>query len=149
MMLTVICWDGHTLATDSMLTAGDDVVTKSFNKLTVFKEDITYMNDKILALGIAGECSHFDRVLNWFLTGEEADDHNTACIVVGVKYAYELEPKSGWMIKHNKKEKLAVGSGCVWALSAMRLGFDSKQAVRHAIDNCTSCGGKIRSWINE
>lgn len=147
--MTVLVWDGKTLASDSRTTAGDDIVSDIAPKIYCLKDqEVDYMGDKIEAIAIAGRCSDSDRLLSFILTegfGGELE-HRTNAILVGKKYVYSLEEKTTWLIRYNKSHKIAEGSGCVWALSALRLGLDSVSAARHAVKNCTSCGGKISTW---
>lgn len=152
--MTVLAWDGHTLVADGRTTAGGDIVTDNTIKIYCFKkENVGYMGDRLLALAVAGACKDVDKLIVHMLNNGLGTDseikHDVAGIIIGEANAYSLEFDSNWLIRYPKKTLLAEGSGGVWALSALRLGKNSKEAVKHAIANSTSCGGKIREWTEK
>ncbi len=156
--MTIIAWDGKTLAADGRITCGSAIATDSFNKLHTFKQPIPYINgDVLLHIGVSGTIRYKDQVIAMF---EEDDretfaqrslsntsvEHGIQAIVVGRKHTYSLERNSMLLIRHSRKLPLAEGYGYPYAMSAMMLGLDAIAAVKHTIKLDSSCGGRVR-WI--
>lgn len=148
-IMTVIAWDGNTLASDSRITASARLITDKYNKLEKLN-NIKYKDDELLYLGMSGTVIDKDYYIaileqDKFTIDRKTGEHELAGIIVGKKYVYKFEQGSCWLIKYNKKTKLAAGSGSPYAISGMTLGLDAVQACRHATLLDTSCGGRINS----
>ncbi len=146
--MTVIAWDGETLCCDGRITIEGNITSDKYNKIFPLKE-VDYLGDSLMAIGMAGSVSEWDKILGYLLNNlfpftDETISHDVGAIIIGEKYCYELEMNQGWFIRHNRKQFLASGSGMMYALSAMSLGLNSKAAVQHAIKHDVYCGGKIR-----
>lgn len=136
--MTVIAYDGSTLAADKMaICAGARLtVTKVFRR-------------QGFRIGISGTESHGLAVAAWIEAHGKPDDYPKAekddlsyCLVVfgdgrvlryeGTAYPIESEDRFA-----------AAGSGQDFALAAMYLGHDAVEAVRVASALSSSCGGGI------
>lgn len=145
--MTVICYDGKTLAADSRCTNGTLIITDKADKLYQLK-NVKYKQDSLLYMGMAGAGADFD-LINHFLHSDKFPSqdikHDTVAIIVGKKYVYKLEEDSGYLIQYSKNTKMAIGSGGTIGMTAMSLGLTAIEAVRHAIKLNSACGGKVRS----
>lgn len=149
--MTTIAYDGEILATDSRMTQDSYLTTDKAKKIFIFKEPITYLDDELLVCAFSGRCADWDKFLHYIVSDNFpcGMSHNVSGIIVGKKYAYELEHDTGYLIRHNKKTKLVGGSGGVFAQSAMLLGFNAKEAVKHAMKLDMASGGRVQSWNNK
>lgn len=138
--MTVIAWDGKTLAADKAATwvGFQNTVTKIYR----------------VPGGLVGLCGDSDRALEllaWFRAGRDVgawprdgqnrDDRGAAVFIdeAGRCFSYEKTPYP----QHNEQAFYAIGSGRDYALAAMHLGHDARKAVEVAcaLDNC--CGRGI------
>lgn len=138
--MTVICWDGKTLAADKRASYGDMIctVTKIFKVGNVL-------------VGIAGEATFVGAMFNWVKNGRVIDDfplnqrskddwQPTLVIEAdGTSSIYERTPHP---IKYEQLH-IAIGSGREFARAALHLGKTSVESVQCAIDLCGTCGNGI------
>lgn len=138
--MTVVCWDGKTLAADKRAEragAGHAKVTK------VFK-----VNGCLLA--IAGSFDVGMQLVHWFQGGCVADDYpvlqaedNEASLLVITPERritqYERTPEPLIF----EQEKTAMGSGRDYALAAMFLGCNAREAVEVACAFDIFCGNGV------
>jgi ATP-dependent protease HslVU (ClpYQ) peptidase subunit len=138
--VTVIAWDGKTLAADRMMGFGSSksTVTK------IFKVDG-------MLFGFAGHAATGSALANWVRLGRNPDDFPSA--QRGSEYSGSLlliEPDG--VILHYSTEPYpmivedsfyAVGSGDEFALAAMFLGKTAREAVEVACALCPTCGNGI------
>jgi hypothetical protein len=138
--MTVIAWDGQTLAADTQMTRGD-VRTMGHAKIKEF-EDYVY--------AITGDAVHFDPLIAWHRDGcivadypGECKETSTLIVVdrrtrecvsyIGCPYAWSTEGVNAW------------GCGMVMALGAMYAGAPAVEAVQICIDHCDGVGGTVMS----
>jgi ATP-dependent protease HslVU (ClpYQ) peptidase subunit len=140
--VTVICWDGKTLAADK---AG----TNAGYARTVTK---IYRVPGGL-VGFAGDGSRAMDLLEWFRAGRDPlkapaypefqkTDDAVGCIFIaddGKSYSYLHSPYPE--LRQDKFD--AIGSGRDYALAAMYLGHDARKAVEVACALDNSCGKGI------
>jgi hypothetical protein len=147
--LTSICWDGETLATDSRETAGTHLITNNCKKLYNLDLPCYYEGDRLLACGLGGRSSDTDKILHYFYSDTfpnlEFVDHDAIGIIVGMGAVYLLDAGCPFLIKYNRSQKLAEGSGAPFARSAMMMGLSAVDAIKHAIKLDMASGGKIKS----
>lgn len=147
--MTVIAWDGKILAADSRVTCQSTIVDDNMRKIYELNKDIRYGGDRLLAVGWSGSASDVDKVLCYLYSDEFPSfseiKHDVGAIIIGVKYAYVLEPEQSFLVRHERKTKLVEGCGATIALSAMKLGLNAIQAVKHTIKLDSACGGRVRS----
>jgi ATP-dependent protease HslVU (ClpYQ) peptidase subunit len=145
--LAIITYKDGVLASDSRCTLETTIVTDRAQKL--FRLDgVDYLGDKLIAIGLAGCLTDFDKVLLHLCQDDfftHHIKHDCSGIIVGNKYNYMLEPNTPFLIRCNKKEVLATGCGQAFGLSAMKLGLTAKKAVSHTIRMDMACGGRIQS----
>jgi len=135
--MTVIAWDGRTLAADKRSDYGGciNVVTKIFRA-----------GDCLV--GGAGELSFILAVVEWVRNGRDAaqfpahqrdkDDWQPVLVVEpsGQAVVYERTP---YPIRWEQRFG-AIGSGKQFALAAMHLGRTAAEAVAVASHFCPGCG---------
>ena len=164
--MTIICWDGKTLAGDGRVTTSSGlIISDIINKLVTFEEPLVlemFDSVKIYAAGFSGDnlscnklirlmskCSkdNIDNLDNYFneryfdiFNGEKVSG-----ILVGEDLVYELT-EEGEKEEYPLDSKITIGSGWLVGLSALRLGLTSCVAVRHVINMNVHCGGLISSW---
>lgn len=137
--MTTIAWDGHVLAADSLQTS-NGVALWSGKKLARLKDGEL--------VGTAGVSGYRKQFIAWYEAGADQKDRpdfsgGFAAIVItkdghAVKYEEELSP-----IEVPEGEKVAIGSGYLWALAAMDHGKSSVLAVEYACKRDLNSGGKV------
>lgn len=135
MALTIVAWDGKSIACDSRITGGfiQDDVKK------IFKLGNRY-------IGIAGTYSAALLVIQWMKdkTREKPkleiakDDEFEAIEIKDGKCFYYDEN----LIEHKVSAPYAIGSGSAFAMGAMSCGKSASEAVGIAKKYDESCGGK-------
>ena len=135
--MTVVVWDGISIACDSRMTGG------------YIKDD----TQKIFKLGnrhigVAGTYSAALLAIQWMKDKtkdkpklETQDDNEFEAIEIrdGKCYYYDEN-----LIESPVSAPYAIGSGCQFAMAAMWLGHDAKTAVNTAKKFDESCGGKTK-----
>lgn len=138
--MTVIAWDGKTLAADKRSTYGGMICTVT---------KIQKVNG--LLVGGAGEASFIGAMLEWIKGGRVAaefpsaqaskDDWQTV-LVIELDGSTSLYERTPYPIRYEQPH-IAIGSGREYARAAMALGFDSVRAVETAMLLDTGCGNGI------
>jgi len=135
--MTVVVWDGKSIACDSRMTGG----FIQDNTKKIFKVGNRYV-------GIAGSYSAALLALQWMkdktqdkpkLEIKEDNEFEAIEIRDGRCYYYDEN-----LIEHEVFAPYAIGSGCQLAMAAMWLGHDAKTAVNTAKKFDESCGGKTK-----
>lgn len=136
--MTVICWDGQTLAADKRTVDGAGL------RRTVTK--IKRINGHLL--GITGSWDVGTEMRAWWADGakpedfpKSARDGNTVLVVIGSSGVYSYNTGPHPLVIED--EKCAFGSGRDFALAAMHLGCDAGEAVHVACHFQTDCGNGI------
>jgi ATP-dependent protease HslVU (ClpYQ) peptidase subunit len=137
--MTIVCWDGHTLAADKQATnhdCGNNKVTK------VFKH-----NGHLI--GIAGAGDLAIEMLEWFKAGcvkddfpQSGDDEYGTLMVITPDKKVKMYTGRPTAVVY-EQEFIAIGSGRDYALAAMHLGFGAKKAVAVACHFDVNCGNGI------
>lgn len=147
--MTTIAYDGKILAVDSRITSDSYITTDSFNKIYKLTES-QYYNDILLYVALSGEVSQFKAYANiletpYFYDLEDSHDitDRIAGIVIGKYSIYTIEKGTLSLAEFSKNTKLSEGSGAKFALSAMALGLNAIDAVKHAIKFDVFSGGKV------
>ncbi len=150
--MTTIAYDGKMLACDSRVTGSGNIASDNAIKMynLSLREAYVY-GDKLLVAALAGTYCYYDSFVEWLCTDrttefEAPDNVNVSGIIIGEKWAYEIEDCTFPFCRYNKTDKLASGSGQHFARSAMWLGLNAKEAVKHASKLNMATGGKIRTW---
>lgn len=137
--MTVIAWDGKTLASDKAATCVGyrSTVTKIYRVPGGL-------------VGLSGDGDRALELLAWFRAGRDIatwpresqnkDDRGSVVFIdeSGRCLGYDKTPYP----QHNEQAFCAMGSGRDYALAAMYLGFDARKAVEVAcaLDNGCGCG---------
>lgn len=139
--MTVICWDGQTLAADKRADYGGAALTVT----KVYRID----DDRIAAISGAG--AHGMAVLDWLRGNGDlstypkpsSDDESAFVLVIyrnGDVWNYE---RGGYRSPLHESVPLAMGAGRDFAMGALAMGADSVRAVAVANQLCSSCGNGI------
>jgi ATP-dependent protease HslVU (ClpYQ) peptidase subunit len=139
--MTIICWDGRTLAADKRATVAGYAATVTKIMRTPTGE----------LIGASGDLDMARSLMAWYCAGADATtypdnrngDYCRAYLIVitleGKVHKYESEP-----IALPFEDKFsAMGSGRDYALAAMYLGHNSRKAVEIACALDTGCGNGI------
>ena len=138
--MTVIAWDGKTLAADKRATLagyGGGTVTK-----------IHRINGALCAF--SGSLDTGLEMLEWFRSGadpakypkRQADDNDATFIVITPDRAVMVYERSPHPLKFEEGVK-ATGSGRDYALAAMYLGYPARTAVEVACALDVNCGNGV------
>ncbi len=145
--MTSIAFDGKVLASDSRMTVDSIISSDNIQKLFPL-DNIPYFNDELLYCGLSGDICDWQKYLH-LLNQPKFYEIDLKCdvrgIVVGIKHAYYIERNTLFLVKCNRNEKMAEGSGRDFALSCMSLGSDAADAIKHAKKFDSATGGRIQS----
>ena len=139
--MTIIAWDGKTLAADKRLTncGMASPVTKIFR----CEESL---------IGISGEFSLAQELINWYKNGCEIDkfpafqrdeDDYVGMLVINKKGVFKYGRTPFPMILES--QFFAIGSGRDYAMAAMHLGKTAVEAVEIASIFDCGCGNGVDS----
>lgn len=132
--MTVIAWDGDTLASDKRCCDGSTISTTT---------KIRRIGNKLV--GIAGNLVTGLELISWFKGDsdfpEMEGDRFANLLVIDKKkvYLYENSP----IAIEFEDPFFAIGSGRDYAMAAMHLGTDAREAVRIASIFDADCGNGI------
>lgn len=136
--MTVIAWDGRTLAADKRATSGGGIAR------TVTK----IMRHGAQLLAITGEFDTGAEMRQWFIDGavpadfpaKAREDKSTLIVVdsAGIR-SYACGPHAMWI----EQERCAWGGGRDFAEAAMWLGYSARKGVEAACNFQTDCGNGI------
>lgn len=139
--MTVIAWDGRSVAADTLATAGGYRDQKPSRKI-VRRGDYAY--------GIVGYPAWFEAWIKWHERGADpafipssgisADDAGNF-LVFKADAAFVCSARMPYLAEVGAPD--AWGSGCDFAIGAMHAGADAREAVAIAIACSPSCGGSI------
>ena len=137
--MSIVAWDGKILAADKLVVSGE--LRSSGTKI------VRLETGEILAW--TGECGGGMALVHWFKHGRLKEDWPemqktpdwTRLIVAdeSIAYFYEREPFPQIVAD----PFMAWGNGRDYAIGAMAMGADAKQAVEVANRFCISCGGGV------
>lgn len=149
--MTVIAWDGRTLATDSRSNSGSQITSNRKQKLFDLTQDgrpsVYYEGDILLACGLCGKIVDMYKLLDQISDLKDSElELDVAGIFIGLNKAYLLERGECHLIPYPLDQKLTEGSGGEFALAAMALKRNAVQAVKLAIKLDSACGGEIQTW---
>ena len=135
--MTVIAWDGRTLAADK--AAVDNGTIRTLTKIRRGR------NGELMAA--AGSSQMSERLYVWYMAGADADkfpDNEAKCsFLVIQKDGKQLLFDGGPFPDVYEDKFIAIGSGRAFAIGAMAVGADARQAVEIAIQWCEGCGKGI------
>lgn len=136
--MTVICWDGKTLAGDKM--SADNWTARRVRKI------MRVRSGEALA-GAAGDADRCRALMAWFDQGGEFPDHlrrgdntDATLLVIWRDGRCELYQREPFPIVLDGKELQAIGSGAEAALAAMHCGKTAAEAVAVASLFCRGVG---------
>lgn len=138
--MTVIAWDGTTMAADKRATLG--TLIRTITK--IFK-----INGCLV--GCSGESSHCEDALQWFREGASPDkfpahlrdkDAWGSMLVVKASGDILLYERSGNPTRYSP-QNFAIGCGRDYAMAAMHLGYPSVRGVEVAVALDCGCGNGV------
>ena len=136
--MTTIANDGTTISADGRITSGDQIRTDK--------------NEKIFKIGkvvvaCAGTIIDSDALIDIAFNGadipERSLEANIMTIEDGVTFIHSCV--NGQYTCWETETPVSMGSGEMYALSAMDLGKTSKEAVKYAMTRDIYSGGKIKT----
>ena len=142
--MTVIAWDGTTLAADKLMCCGN--TKKTVTK--IFKKDIA---GECCLLAITGNLSVGMETLDWYLSGAHCSEYPPANRSVDSGASLIVIKKDGSVLKYesspspfkNEGPFCAFGSGEETALAAMECGANAQRAVEVTCKYNAGCGNGI------
>lgn len=134
--MTVIAWDGTTLAADRMVTSG--VLSFATTKIFSLEHEV---------IGVAGDSAHSVALYRWRKSGADIEkypkpikeDDFAKLIVINKDGLFESGGASPYLIK-NENKMAAYGCGAEMALMAMSMGKTAKEAVIATCELNVFCG---------
>ena len=137
--MTCIAWDGKTLAADRQSTGAN-------TRLAITKIAKVHTEDGPVLIGVAGRAVDMQAFFHWAKTGfdlgawpEALKECGSEALVIlpsGQTLTYEDSP---YPIVFHEQQR-AIGSGMHFALAAMHLGKNARQAVEVACALDVACG---------
>lgn len=136
--MTIIVWDGVTLAADRQATQSD--IARKVKKIRRIRGHL---------VGASGQWDLAQEMFDWFAKGAKAeewpasqrkDETWVGLLVITPKgkiLKYEQAPIP---MDFSMNRNYAFGSGRDFAYGAMAMGADARDAVRVASQFCTGCG---------
>jgi hypothetical protein len=143
--MTIVAWDGRTLASDTMGVTGDS--TKIYNQ-----EKIIIFDGETIAVGGAGDPCVWNDMAFWYTNGvrdpsgfPEDPTGNSAVLIIDMdqQRVYIYAGKARPYLDAPLNTKVAIGSGREIAIGAMEHGATAVEAVGYAIKRSFACGGFI------
>jgi len=137
--MTIICWDGKTLAADKRAVCQG--LSRTVTKIRRFGN---------LLVGVSGDTEAMGQAMQWVSNGRKPEDYPA--------YLKDKDCKATMMIidadrvliygespipTHYEDKKTATGSGRDYALAAMLCGKTAREAVEIACLFETGCGNGI------
>lgn len=138
--MTVIAWDGKTLAADKRSTYGGMICTVT---------KIQKVNG--LLVGGAGEASFIGAMFEWikggrvtaeFPTAQASKDDWQTVLVIELDGSNSLYERTPHPIRYEQSH-IAIGSGREYARAALHLGCNAQEAVAVAVALDSGCGNGI------
>lgn len=142
--MTVVAWDGTTLAADKLGCIGDFTykITKVFR-----------VGDRLV--GFAGAASMFGQLRAWLESGADPQTYpenkaEDGCYFIAIRPDGTIEryESTGYPIIVEDKQ-FAIGNGREYAMAAMHLGCDARKACEIASHFDASCGKGVDSLTFE
>ncbi len=136
--MTVVCWDGTTLAADKMADMGG---------LKVSVTKIKRIADCLV--GSSGSASEANELMAWFGRGADPKDFPetqrdtenwTGLLVIKPDLTVLKYEHTPYPVVLDPRQQVGIGSGRDFAVAAMHLGADAKTAVEVASRLCSDCG---------
>jgi hypothetical protein len=140
--VTVICTDGLLIASDGRTARGWELIADDTKKIFVRQETI---------FAVAGLNGLTDALIDWWLAGHDpkdlpicgkGDNDSWDMIVINRDGQFLITNRTPYPVRF--VAPFAIGSGCVEARAAMKMGADPRRAVEIAISMDLGCGGTIR-----
>jgi 20S proteasome alpha/beta subunit len=139
--VTTIAYKEGVIAYESRTTAGD-LITSDDSEKCVIEDGKRFF--------ICGATSDRMRLVNLYIGKSEDSGKNDCSAFVlddGQLYLTAVDPEDGLWIQPLPLDKWhSIGSGSNFALTAMDMGADAKEAVKMAIRRDCKSGGKIRTY---
>jgi ATP-dependent protease HslVU (ClpYQ) peptidase subunit len=138
--MTVIAWDGYTLAADKRETNGSLIRTTT----KIFRIHSCLV-------GYAGEATFGEQMIAWFQAGEKAEDFPkeqrdkddwVPLLVIRENGKIHKYERTLYPLKYQDKQ-FAIGSGRDFALAAMACGKTASEAVEVASMFDSNCGDGV------
>lgn len=139
--MTTIATDGHSMAADSLSTAGGERVA--------FPQKLHRASDGRLfgSAGPSADCALFTKWMRGETGKPDLSDGFSALVLTPEGRVFYLCPK---LEPVEFIVPQAIGSGAPYAIGAMLAGASPEEAVRIAIQRDTTSGGEIQSLcLNE
>lgn len=149
--MTTIAWDGITLACDSQGTSGN---RKMFGLQKIVSEpgDISIFGARVILIGCSGTSGDERHVVQYLAQGgatEQKEMHaEIDCLLILIteeNRCFVFHKNEGkklpWI--YEKQPPYAIGSGCDFAISAMKMGKDAAEAVEFAKQLDVYTGGEV------
>jgi ATP-dependent protease HslVU (ClpYQ) peptidase subunit len=153
--MTTIAWDGKTLAADGQETSENIISSLSAKKIITPQKNQKWSirGEKVLAFASSGDACALLEISD-HLSGHLKSD---TLMRVGLEFEALVITKNEIFLvqKSEGKEDICIssitgfwtlGSGCDFALSAMKMGKTAKEAVEHAITIDLYSGGEVQTF---
>ncbi len=141
--MTTICWDGETLATDSLLNSDSGVSQVETKKLFKVNRYFDFINvkfeDKGFYLAGAGNYTEILTILDT-LNFSSIEESEFFILDINLTKCYYIDSYGIMEIK----ESMAIGSGSQYAMGAMLAGSNAAEAVKIASQLDTETGGNVQ-----
>lgn len=143
--MTTIVWDKKVLASDTQMTNyGCEKSQEEVDKIFLLQG--TYKGSNMKAVGVAGNATMAIPFKEWLEAGAITEQWIEEFSSVGAILVTDAKT----YVFHNNKyplevnESTSIGSGCSFAASALSMGLNAINSVKHAIKHDIYSSGTIR-----
>ncbi len=144
--MTVIAWDGKTLAADKRACLGGLIRTTT----KIFRAFDPVTSDGVL-VGYGGDAACGEELLAWFKRGAKPEEYPplrkpedwARLLVIGRGGTICFYENTPYPVKFARGQAFAIGSGRDFALAAMQCGKTAQEAVEVATVFDNGCGNGV------
>jgi len=141
--MTVIAWDGKTLAADKRFSLGNAVfITSKIYKI---------VNSQVFLCGFSHDASSGEAMLDWFAKGCDIEQFPLSQRDKETWSPFLAISQDGSILRYERTpypikllpQKIAIGSGGDFAMAAMHCGKTAQEAVEIACLYDATCGDGV------
>lgn len=135
--MTTIAFDGHSLAADRQVSSDG----------ALYRHSIKLHHVPGGVFACAGSVSQTHKFLRWYKAGMKSEPPVLDCFDAISLVKGKVSEWEGSDEIPSDNQKLAIGSGMVWAMAAMDFGMSAREAVTYAATRDNQTGGTVDVYL--